>query len=173
MRIINFSQSSRQVDLVLGQPNATTTDCNRGAGRPTPLPNGFCVPEQVTFDRLGNLYVIDGTWESNGNQRALEFDRASLPAVPSSRVFFFTGGPMPARVYAKKSFTDAVCDPDFVNQPCTPRHVSFEPGTNRMILTVDACGATCSTNPLESRAFIYNDPVRPASSPRRPAAGCR
>ncbi len=159
MRIINFSQASRQVDVVLGQPNANTFDCNRGAGRPSPLPNGFCVPEQVTFDRLGNLYVVDGTWESNGNQRALEFDRTSLPAIPSPQAFFFTGGPMPARVYAKKSFTDAFCDPDFVNKPCTPRYVSFEPNTNRMILTVDACGATCSTNPLESRAFIYNNPV--------------
>jgi hypothetical protein len=39
------------------------------------------------------------------------------------------------------------------------RYVSFEPGTNRMILTVDACGATCSSNPLESRASIYNNPV--------------
>ena len=159
MRIINVSQPTRQVDTVLGQPSATSTDCNRGAGRPSPLPNGFCVPEQVTFDRLGNLYVIDGTWESNGNQRALEFNRASLPGVPSPRLFWLTGGPMPARVYAKKSFTDVACDPDFVNQPCTPRYVSFEPGTNRMILTVDACGATCSTNPLESRAFIYNNPV--------------
>jgi hypothetical protein len=28
-----------------------------------------------------------------------------------------------------------------------------------MVMTVDACGATCPTNPLESRAFLYNNPV--------------
>jgi len=159
LRILNVSQGSRQVDTVFGQPNATTTDCNRGGGRFAPVRNGLCACDQVTFDRVGNLYVIDGTWEAGGNQRALEFDRSSLPSIPAAQVFWPTGGPMPTRVYAKASFNAVDCDPDFVHQPCTPRYVSFEPGTNRMVMTVDACGSNCPRNPLEDRAFLYNNPV--------------
>ncbi len=160
MRILNISQPNRQVDTVIGQPDATSVECNRGGGRELPVATGFCIPTQVTFDRLGNLYVVDGVWEGQGNQRALQFNRTALPAIPAPQVFWPTGGPTPARVYAKRSFTDTQCDPDLINQPCTPRFLSFEPGTNRMVMTVDGCGATCAQfNPLESRAFLYNNPV--------------
>jgi hypothetical protein len=156
LRILNVSQPGRQVDTVLGQPDLATTGCNRGAGRDAPVRDGFCTPNQVTFDRLGNLYVVDSSWEGSG--RALEFDRSSLPPIPSPQVFWATGGgPMPDRVYSKANFTtydNADCDPDRVNKPCTPRSLAFEPGTNRMIMTVDGYD-----NPLESRAFLYNNPV--------------
>jgi len=159
MRVLNLSQSTRQVDTVIGQPDDATSECNRGNGRNLPVANGFCAPVQVTTDILGNLYVVDGVWESNGNQRALEFDRAALPPIPSPQVFWPSGGPSATRVYAKHSFTDVACDGDFVHQPCTPTSLSFEPGSNRMIMTVDACGQNCPTNPLEQRVFIYNTPV--------------
>jgi DNA-binding beta-propeller fold protein YncE len=177
LRVINFSQNSREIDLVLGQSDATSAGCNRGAGdNSTPVADGFCKPGQTTFDRLGNLYVVDGSWEQGGNKRALEFDRATLPPVPSPQVFWASNaGPAPTRVFAKKSFSDHDCDGDFVNQPCTPRFLAFEPGTNRMIMTVDACGTNCINgfNPLESRIFIYNNPVpvgviAPAPSGRVP-----
>ena len=159
LRIINLSQPSRQIDTVIGQPNDASSECNRGGGRFAPVANGFCIPTQATFDRLGNLYIVDGVWEAQGNQRALEFDRAGLPPIPAPQLFWPTGGPSANRVYAKQSFGAVSCDPDFVNQPCTPRFLSFEPGTNRMVMTVDACGTNCPNNPLESRAFLYNNPV--------------
>jgi hypothetical protein len=159
LRIINLSLSTRQVDTVIGQPDDATAGCNRGNGRFAPVANGFCVPSQVTFDRLGNLYVVDGTWEAQGNQRALEFDRAGLPAIPAAQLFWPAGGPSATRVYAKNGFGAVACDPDYINQPCTPRFLSFEPVTNRMVMTVDACGSNCLNNPLENRAFLYNNPV--------------
>lgn len=168
LRILNMSsQSNRQVDVVLGQPDLATTGCNRGKGRDFPVRNGFCTPDQVTFDRLGNLYVVDASFEGSG--RALEFDRASLPPIPSPQVFWNSNsnGPVPARVYTKADFTtfdNAFCDPDRINQPCTPTSLAFEPGTNRMVMTVDAFD-----NPLESRAFIYNNPVPAGVTAPRPS----
>jgi hypothetical protein len=152
MRILNLSQASRQVDVVLGQPDINSTACYRGAGQESPAQNGFCIPDQITFDRLGNLYVVESMWEAGG--RAVEFDKASLPPIPSPQVFWTTGGPLPARVYGETGFTTRECNPDRVNYPCTPRSLSFEPGTNRMIMTVDGYD-----NPLESRAFYYDNPV--------------
>lgn len=152
MRILNVSQSTRQVDVVLGQNDINSTTCYRGAGQSSPSRNGFCIPSQITFDRLGNLYVVEAVWESGG--RAVEFDKASLPPIPSPQLFYPTGGPLPARVYTKGSFTTSDCNPDQVNQPCSPISVSFEPNTNRMIMMVDGYD-----NPLESRAFIFSNPV--------------
>jgi hypothetical protein len=163
LRILDVSQPSREVDVVLGQPDLSTTGCNRGGGRFNPVDTGLCIPTQVTFDRLGNLYVVDATWEGNGNQRALEFDRSALPPIPSPQLVWASGGPAPARVYAKNSFSAVTCDPDIVNRPCTPRFLSFEPITNRMVMTVDGYG-----NPLQSRAFLYDDPVPPGVTAPEP-----
>ena len=162
LRILNVSQPNRQVDTVLGQPNINSTGCNRGAGRDFPARNSFCIPAQIYFDRLGNLYVVDSTWEGGGNQRALEFNRTTLPPIPAPQVFWGTGGPLPDRVYSKASFTTLDCDEDRLNQPCTPIYLAFEPGTNRMIMTVGA-----EDNPLENRIFLYNNPVPPGvTTPR-------
>ncbi|MGC4088756.1 MAG: carboxypeptidase regulatory-like domain-containing protein [Polyangiaceae bacterium] len=167
MRILNLSQSAtRQVDVVLGQSDINSTQCYRGAGQENPTRNGFCIPDQITFDRLGNLYVVESAWEAGG--RAVEFDKTSLPAIPSPQLFWSSGGPLPTRVYGETGFTTRDCNPDRVNYPCTPRSLSFEPGTNRMVMTVDGYD-----NPLESRAFYYNNPVpsgvtAPAPSGRIP-----
>ncbi len=153
MRILNVSQSSRQVDVVLGQNDINSTECYRGAGQMAPSRDGLCIPDSITFDRLGNLFVVESQWEAGG--RAVEFDKASLPPIPSPQVFWTAGaGPLPARVYGQTSFTTRDCNPDRINYPCTPRSLSFEPGTNRMIMTVNGYD-----NPLESRAFFYNNPV--------------
>ncbi|MBN2361367.1 MAG: hypothetical protein JXR83_18090 [Deltaproteobacteria bacterium] len=151
LRVLQLSNSSRQVDAILGQPDLSSVDCNRSRGRSSPAADSLCIPTQVRFDRAQNLYVVDGTWEGNGNQRVLEFDAASLPPIPSSALFPEVSA---ARVYAKASLTAVDCNPDTVSQPCTPRFISFEPGTNRMILTVDGYG-----NPLDSRAFYYDEPI--------------
>jgi len=161
LRVLDVSQPARRVDAILGQPGPNPGACNRGLGPQTPVRGGFCLPTQVKRDRLGNLYVVDGTWEGNGNQRAVEYDLAQLPPVPSPQLFWATGGPQPSRVYAKPTFGAKGCDADTTNKPCTPRFVCFEPGTNRMILTVDGYG-----NPLDSRAFLYDDPLAAAPAPQ-------
>ncbi len=159
LRVLNLSQSgTREVDAVIGQPTVSTPRaCNRSA--PSSFSsilsaNSFCIPTQAVFDTLGNLYVVDGTWEGNGNRRVLQFKAATLPPIPSPQVVWATGGPQADRVYAKPNFTTRQCvSEEEPEHPCRPRFVSFEPGTNRMILSVDAYA-----NPLHSRVFIYNDP---------------
>ncbi len=158
LRVLDMSRSSREIDAVVGQPDLVSMGCNRGTA--VPSANSFCQPADVKLDRLGNLYVVDGTWEGNGNQRVLQFLAPGLPPVPSPLRFWPTGGPMARRVFAKTSFSDTSCDSDRENHPCTPRFLSFEPGSNRMIMSVDAYG-----NPRGSRAFIYNFPTVGAVAP--------
>jgi hypothetical protein len=172
LRIVDASKSTRYVDLILGQPNAVIGQpgaaqgvCNRGNGNARVVQDGFCHPAEIKFDPAGNLFVVDGTWEGNrdSNARMLQFDKASLPPVPSPQLVFATGGPLPARVYGKDSFNTNQCNQvviDLFQTPCAPLYVAFQPGTNNMIMTVDAY-----TNALDNRVFIYADPVPPQSGP--------
>ena len=165
IRIIDFSRDRRRVDAVVGQPDLASTGCNRGAGVDNVVRGGFCDPTQVVFDRRGDLYVVDGTWEGReGNRRVVAFDRSDLPAVPSPTLTWSSGGPTPRRVYGKPSFTTRACAPDD-NAPCTPRFLSFEPGTNRMVMTVDGYG-----NPLGHRVFVYDDGWPTSESAPTPTA---
>jgi DNA-binding beta-propeller fold protein YncE len=161
VRVLGLSLSSREVDLVLGQPSLAETACNRGTGPPPHLggsgvltADSFCRPTQVVFDAVGDLYVVDGTWEGNGNRRVLELDASDLPPIPSPAVVLPAGAVPASRVYGKSSFADGECDPDVVNRPCTPRFVSFEPGSGRMLMTVDGY-----SNPPRSRIFLYDQPL--------------
>jgi sugar lactone lactonase YvrE len=110
LRIVDVSKESRYVDLILGQPDAVIGQpdgpkglCNRGGGNARVVQDGFCHPSEIKFDFSGNLFVVDGTWEGSrdSNARMLQFDKASLPPVPSSQLVWGSGGPLPARVYAR------------------------------------------------------------------------
>jgi sugar lactone lactonase YvrE len=54
-------------DLVIGQPDFRSGDCNQGGEAPTAAT--LCQPQGLVTDRNGNLYVADG-----GNNRVLEFN---------------------------------------------------------------------------------------------------
>jgi len=78
--------ASPVVDVVLGQTDATSVDCNRGLV-PPPNVNGsvsaslnmICNPGPLAFDNFGNLYVSDHFFESGGNWRILMFAPGLFP----------------------------------------------------------------------------------------------
>ena len=88
--------SSPVVDIILGQTNATATQCNQGGA---PGQTTLCYPGSVDLDPNGNLFVADDSLEVRGNYRLLEYDTNLFPASPSSPLFaapasrvYLTGG---------------------------------------------------------------------------------
>jgi hypothetical protein len=84
----------------------------------------------------------------------LAWRREDLPPAPATQVYWPDGALPATRVYGKADFTTVSCHPDRAQHPCTPRGIAFEPGTNRMLLTVDGYG-----NDPRSRVFLYDDPA--------------
>lgn len=132
------------VDVVLGQPDLTSTQCNRGATPRTGVtPDSLCLPGSLSLDRLGNLYVSDHSLEIQGNMRLLEFSKELFPA-DTDRVIF-----APA---ASKIFPDiATWEPAFDAQ-------------NRMVVGYNAYW---TPNPGERGRFpgVYNNPLSPSTTP--------
>ena len=94
-RIRNPLGTGRQVDVILGQADATETSCNRG--QPSPGRNTLCNPGSVALDPSGNVYVSDSALEGVGNFRMLEWDAARFEAPglilgPDADRVFGTGG---------------------------------------------------------------------------------
>jgi hypothetical protein len=59
------------VDVVLGQKDKTTNQVDRGM--PKPDAASFGNVNSVGFDRLGNLFVVDNTYEGHPNGRVIAF----------------------------------------------------------------------------------------------------
>ena len=99
----------------------------------------------MTLDGDGNLYVIDGSFELNGNRRVLEWDAETIasaegmfPLLPADRVF------------AKPDFWTRECED---GQPCNPTGITFDQ-QGRMVMTVDGYG-----NHQYQRVFVYLHPL--------------
>jgi cysteine-rich repeat protein len=96
-RIANLNGSGAPyVDVILGQADASGTQCHRGLTNPGA--DTLCIPYDVAIDPAGNLYVGDNGGEVGTDRRVLEFDAVSLVTdgtplfgVPASRVYG-TGG---------------------------------------------------------------------------------
>jgi hypothetical protein len=67
------------VDMVIGQVTKTANACNQG--HPSPAANTLCLAEQVQFDRLGNLYVVENDYECQGNDRITVFRAQAIAAA--------------------------------------------------------------------------------------------
>jgi hypothetical protein len=168
--------SNPVINLVLGQPSATSVKPNRGLDTPSGTNNLACPSRQadsfgwmtaIRLDTKGNLYVVDAThegWQCSNN-RVLEFDAATL--VPASNQDFFCGvadagctTPRRAkRVYGPADFTSLDMNENGpTDTPNTPISVSFD-AQNHMLMTVDGYG-----NPQGKRVFFYKDPVPTCSS---------
>ena len=65
-RVKNYSQFANKlfVDMVIGQTNKTEVRCNQGLASPNA--STLCAVSQIKFDKLGNLFVVDNSYECQG-----------------------------------------------------------------------------------------------------------
>ncbi len=83
------------VDVILGQQDATSTQCNQGRFREddrSAIGDGghrdvLCYPGALSIDRKGNLYVSDHALEVSGNKRMLVFPQSSTDSANSQTIF--------------------------------------------------------------------------------------
>ena len=111
--------NGQAADLVIGQPDFTSTAPNNGVF--TPTANSLNLPDGVTLDAQGNLYVAD-----NGNQRVLEYNTPLSNGMAASRVFGQNG-----------SFTTTAAFPVSANTLCDPSSVALD--THGHLYVADFC----------------------------------
>ena len=105
------------VDIVLGQNDLASDQCNQGMILPTA--KTLCYPGHISLDASGNLYVTDHSLEVRGNFRLLRFDANLFPDLPTQMVF----GISASRVYGPtKSFTQGYC----ISEYCGPWEAAFD-----------------------------------------------
>ena len=106
------------VDVILGEPDASTTFCNGngafdGAGCTGTQESAstFYNPSWLQFDHHGDLFVSDHWLEDGGNNRMLRFDAKSLPTGNGACVFglpadgvYGTGGSLTVPGYTLYDF---------------------------------------------------------------------
>lgn len=73
LRVKNYDDFNNKlyVDMVIGQNDKINTNCNQGLG--TPNAGTLCNANQIAFDKLGNLYVVDDDFECHSNARIVVF----------------------------------------------------------------------------------------------------
>ena len=135
-RVFRIRDASTQpvVDVVLGQPNLESLECNHGRGKDFPSADSLCDPGALAFDLQGNLYVADHNVEVEGNWRLLEFDATSLPDAPSTAVY----GIPATRVFGRNNDFSA---PNCLGLEHDPMCGPLEPGFDsrgRMVIGFNA-----------------------------------
>ncbi len=167
-RVVRISKpldSSRQVDMVLGQKDAFTTKPNRGRDDtsngdltcPSLSADSFGNISKIRLDKKGNLFIADTShegWQCSNN-RLLEYDAADL--IPNATANFFPDGMKNAkRVYGARDFTTKA---DLSSpSPRYPFGIAFN-SKNQMVMVVDGYG-----NDQNERVYWYNDPLPPCVS---------
>lgn len=91
--------SGQPADLVIGQGDFLSHQCNRGHGRASVAADGLCNPQGLAVDGSGNLYIAD-----SGNNRVLEYldlfaPGGGTPGKPGS-----AGDTTADRVYGQPNF---------------------------------------------------------------------
>jgi len=95
LRVSDYGRLSKlHVDMVLGQREKTGVECNQGRGQERPTASTLCEPVKLQFDRRGNLYVVENTYECHGNDRISVFLAQELadakglfPQLEARRIF--------------------------------------------------------------------------------------
>lgn len=135
------------VDVVLGQPNATSTGCNRDANTLTDgytyayslkAANTVCFPSLVKVDKLGNVWVSDYSLEFKGNWRLLEYNANLFSNITTTALF----GPDASKIFPNTFSTGLAFD-----------------SQNRMVVG----------NGLGGGHFysVFDNPLGPSTSPDR------
>lgn len=138
------------VDVILGQKDNTGILCNQGRStrldggwpRIDATPSTLCLPGELSFDRLGNLYVSDHSLEIQGNMRLVVFKKDLFP-VNNTQVIY---APEASKIF--------------------PDIATWEPAfdlNNRMVVGFNHYWAA---NPKEGWfPAIYNDPLGSSTTP--------
>lgn len=125
------------VDRVFGQISKGGTQCNQGKTAPTA--DSLCGATQISFDRRGNMFIVDNNYECHKNNRILAYSRESLVGkrptpIPHNQLFFRT---QPDYILgARNAVSTGVCDNNQVNLPTSPVTVEFD-SENRLVLGND------------------------------------
>jgi CSLREA domain-containing protein len=133
-------------DLVIGQPNFSSTLCNQGLASPSAESVCFSAGGYhgagVAVDSVGNLYVADLT-----NNRILEFDTPFTKDTTADRVFGQGG-----------SFTSKLCNmggTPSADTLCQPGRIAF-----------DAAGGMYVSDLLNNRVLEYDAPLSNTTADR-------
>ncbi|MBI2972121.1 MAG: hypothetical protein HYY37_06905 [Candidatus Aenigmarchaeota archaeon] len=154
LRISNyndFNSGRLNVDMVIGQPDKATTSCNHGSG--TVVADGLCEPYQIKFDRLGNLYVVENSYECHGNDRITVFLADDL--WDAQGLF---PGLQAKKVFVANSLTEkGPCAFDTVDKPGSPVSIAFN-SRNQMVIGNDGYYGN-EQERHRKQLWLYRDPL--------------
>jgi hypothetical protein len=144
------------VDAVLGQADKAGSALNRGLPRPNAA--SFGDVNCVKFDRRGNMFVVDNTYEGHPNGRIIAFLSEDLAAI--NTMFPPTQA---KRVYAVKGFEEtailALHAP--YDHPHSPVSVAFN-SRSEMVVGNDGYYREARPRPIR-QLFLYRRPLEKAT----------
>jgi hypothetical protein len=152
-RVKNYSQFANKlfVDMVIGQTNKTEVRCNQGLASPNA--STLCAASQIKFDKLGNLFVVDNSYECQGNHRIVVYESSSL----NSATTLFPGLAA-TKVFNAPGFNQVGnCAYNTVNQPGSPVSLAFN-SKNQMVVGNDGYYGDSSQRQLK-QLWFYSDPL--------------
>lgn len=160
MRVKNYRDPNRLVvDMVIGQPDKNHTKCNNTHEMPWTAPpntsraNSLCLPAAIQFDKLGNLYVIENSYECHGNNRITVFIADDL-----RRAQGLFPNLSAQKVFNTNDFTSVgLCAYDTVGKPGSPVSVAFN-SRNQMVIGNDGYYGDKKNRHLR-QLWIYTDPI--------------
>ena len=144
------------VDAVIGQTNKTAGASNRGMAAPDWA--SFGDVNDIKFDRLGNLFIVDNTYELHANGRIIAFLAADLAAI--SALF----PPIQAqRVYVARKFNEPVNARTFWpgQFPNSPVCIAFN-RRNEMVVGNDGYFNDPLTR-VKNQLYLYRSPLTKAT----------
>lgn len=143
------------VDAVVGQTNKNDGSLNRGMDHPDAA--SFGDVNDIKFDRLGNLFVVDNTYELHHNGRIIAFLAQDLASIGASGLFPDIRA---QRVYVATDFNQPVGQRIFLpgEQPFSPVCVAFD-NQNQMVVGNDGYYGGDFTRRNVNQLFLYSDPL--------------
>jgi hypothetical protein len=152
-RVKNYSQFANKlfVDMVIGQTNKTEVRCNQGLASPNA--STLCAVSQIKFDKLGNLFVVDNSYECQGNHRIVVYESSSLDSTTT-----LFPGLAATRVFNAPGFNQVGnCAYNTVDQPGSPVSLAFN-SKNQMVVGNDGYYGDSSQRQLK-QLWFYSDPL--------------
>lgn len=162
-------QNRLYIEMVIGQPNENSTKCNHDqdyawiASGPAKA-NGLCAPTQIKFDQLGNLYVVENSYEGHGNIRISVWMADKIREA-------INGGQLYPNIAAEKVFvqdslnSEALFHDNYGDKPSSPVSIAFN-SKNQMAVANDGSyqGWGMSEDRYLRQLWFYNDPLKKDSN---------